>query len=166
MLAYQAGDYLSFEELFRRHSGRVYGFLSTRVQQQNIVDDLLQETFTKLHRSRGRYDPRLPFLPWLFTICRNVLLDNIRARRRSREDLVTTLPEQSTSFPEESPNLIKSISAEAELSSSEEDLLGLRFRDDLTYQEIAARLETSPANARQLLSRLVRRLRTVLGRAK
>jgi len=162
MQAYQAGEYAAFEELYRRHSGRVYGFLTKRVRQRHIADDVFQDTWMKLHRYRARYDPRLPFLPWLFTICHNALLDGARKTRASREELIAleldpeVHPESEAGFAE--------LAAQSNLTSHESALLGLRYQAELSYSEIAARCNTSPGNARQMLSRIVRKMRKVLAR--
>lgn len=162
MSRYQAGEYEAFEELYRRHAGRVYGFLAARLKERVMCDDVFQETWSKLHRFRGRYDARLSFKPWLFTVCRNVLLDHLRAYARLREQPIADLAEDVS--PRETPfQLSAALPTGADLSARDRELLALRVGEDLTYHEIARRLGTSPTNARQLFSRLVRRLRKVLG---
>ncbi|MEK6579254.1 MAG: sigma factor, partial [Bdellovibrionota bacterium] len=75
MTLYQTGSLAAFDVLFNRHSGRVLAFLRKKVLSET-AQDLTQEVFEKLHRSRAKYNPRYPFLPWLFTVSRNVLLDS------------------------------------------------------------------------------------------
>ena len=77
MALYQSGDGHAFETLYRRHSGRVFEFLQKKTNPLN-ARDLLQEAFLKLHRARHQYSVQYPFLPWLFTITRNVLVDFVR----------------------------------------------------------------------------------------
>ena len=162
MSRYQAGEYEAFEELYHRHAGRVYGFLAARLKERTMLDDVFQETWSKLHRFRGRYDAHLPFRPWLFTICRNVLLDHLRAYARMREQPVAYVLENAEPQKPAS-SLSTALSLDEHLSAKDRKLLALRVGGDLTYQEIARRLGTSPANVRQVFSRLIRRLRTVFG---
>jgi len=74
MSLYITGDFAAFEILYKRHSGRVFDYLKKKVSAET-PQDLLQEIFAKLHKSRAKYNPQYPFLPWLFTISRNSLMD-------------------------------------------------------------------------------------------
>jgi len=87
MQEYQQCNEKAFEVLFQRHSGKVYGFLKKKLKDEAFVDDVFQATFMKLHHARSHYDPSFPFPPWLFTVCRSVLVDSIRKRERISEDL-------------------------------------------------------------------------------
>src|SRR5476649_2776842 len=86
MALYQNGDEQAFGMLYARHSGRVYGFLVNSLKDKALADDVFQSTFMKLHRARSTYDPSFPFIPWLFTVCRGVMIDHIRKAGRIQED--------------------------------------------------------------------------------
>src|SRR5947209_1135453 len=75
MVDYQRGDEKGFDELYRRHSAKVYGYLRKRVSDRARTDELFQAIFMKLHESRAKYDSAYLFSPWLFTVCRSVLID-------------------------------------------------------------------------------------------
>lgn len=92
MARYQAGDPAAFSELFTRHRDRVYGFLTQQIRDPDRAADLFQETFLRLHESRGRYDRERPFAPWLFRICRNLVSNEHRRSGRSKE--AVTAPEE------------------------------------------------------------------------
>ena len=153
MQAYQLGDQKAFEELYRRHSAKVYGFVRSKISSEN-ADDVFQAIFMKLHTSRSHYDPKFPFTPWLFTVCRSVLTDAFRKQGRNREDATDEIIEMGIETHETAqvPNL-------QDLPSNQREAVRLRFQDDLTFDEIAKKLETSPANVRQLISRAIRKLR-------
>ena len=153
MQAYQLGDQKAFEELYRRHSAKVYGFVRSKVTSER-ADDVFQAIFMKLHISRSHYDPKFPFTPWLFTVCRSVLTDSFRKQGRNREDATGETIEMASETHEsiEAPSL-------KELPSNQREAVRLRFQEDLTIDEIAKKLETSPANVRQLISRAIRKLR-------
>ena len=143
MLAYQLGDENAFRELYSRHSGRVLGFLRARVREESKARDIFQATFLKLHRSKSRYNSSLPFVPWLFTICRNELVDAIRKERRSLEDSQAFVPEPAV--------LQTAGSAEvglSQLSEVQQKAVQLRYGDESSFDEIAKALGTSPSNAR------------------
>ena len=85
MAAYQAGNEAAFGQLFDRHAGRVYGFLERRSGDRLLAEDLYQEVFLRLHRSRHTYDVSRPSRTWLYGIAHNVLIDALRSRGRSPE---------------------------------------------------------------------------------
>ena len=164
MVAYIDGDAEAFDILYGRHKSRVLGFLMTKLRDLNEAEDVFQTAFTKLHNGRHKYRHDIPFLPWLFTITRNALLDHVRKKGvRERhitisegfvdvyaEPVVDTTPIQAT-FIELS-----------KLNESQRHALELRFNQGLTFAEIAEQMQTSTDNSRQLVSRAVRRLRSLM----
>lgn len=157
MKRYQAGDESAFNELYGRYNRRVYGYLSQRGLPPELMDDAFQETFQRLHRHLHRYDSRYPFAPWLFTICRNALVDCLRKRGRvaDREQGGGRVPE-GVSAPTESAPELPSLDR---LSPDQRQAVEMRYLKESTFEEIAKTLKTSPANARQLVSRALKRLR-------
>jgi len=154
MRAYQNGSEDAFRQLFERHSGKVYGFLNKQLRDRAQVDDVFQNTFLKLHQTRSHYDPAFPFTPWLFTVCKSVMVDFIRKRSRQQTE---ELQVDSLSAPESTE--LGPMMRTDELPEQQRKVIDLRFREDLSFEEIAARLETSPTNARQIFSRAIRKLR-------
>lgn len=162
MQSYQNGHTAAFDVLFERHSSRVFGFLSKRLIKKKEAEDLLQEVFFKLHRSKHLYNSTLPFLPWLFSITRSVLLDF--AKKKNLED-----PVENAEFDKVAatgPSVIEQDleGMVAALPQAQSEALGLRVYDEKTFEEIAERLSTSPENARQLVSRGIKKIRQALGR--
>lgn len=68
MELYQNGSDLAFNEIYSRYAGRIYSFFYKKGTNTSASQDLTQETFLKLHRSKSLYNKSLPFLPWLFSI--------------------------------------------------------------------------------------------------
>jgi RNA polymerase sigma-70 factor, ECF subfamily len=152
MRAYQEGDLTAFNSLYRRYSGKVYGFLVRRLPDRETAGDLFQASFLKLHEARHRYDPAYPFAPWLFTIARNLLTDHYRKRGTAAE-----VPLAGDEPAAERSNVdLPSLSS---LNETQREAIRLRYGEDLRFDEIARKLETSPANVRQLVSRGIRKLR-------
>ena len=116
----------------------------------------------KLHKFRGRYNPTLPFVPWLFTICRSELLDQLKMdRRRQLEIVMGEIPDVGVDQTKQSHRLEVDISR---LSSEQRDAIEMRFNRDFSFDEIARELETSSSNARQIVSRALRTLRGMYGK--
>src|ERR1700740_1692513 len=93
MIRYQDGSLEAFQEIYAQLAPGVHRYLSHLAGRSEIADDLLQETFLQMHRSRAAYNSTYPVKPWVFGLARNVFLMNRRAARRwakvheSREDL-------------------------------------------------------------------------------
>lgn len=76
----RAGVSFAFEELTRRLRPGLEAHLARRTAHQDDVDDLVQETFLRVHRGLGGYDPGRPLLPWVLTIASNVAAEAARKR--------------------------------------------------------------------------------------
>jgi RNA polymerase sigma factor (sigma-70 family) len=161
MALYQNGNDKAFAVLYKRHSGRVFDFLRRRTTPQN-ARELLQETFLKLHRSRHQYSAQYPFLPWLFAITRNALVDVSRlneskiAKNSVTEITIRAPTIDSVVLPDLQPAL-------AHLPESQRRAIELRYLQDWSFEKIAADMNTSPTNVRQLVSRGLKMLRSRLG---
>ena len=82
MVAYQAGELTAFDKLYAVLAPRLRGYLSSLTWNPSLAEDLLQETFLQIHRSRRTYMPLRPVPPWAFAIARHVFLMDRRARAR------------------------------------------------------------------------------------
>lgn len=160
MVAYQLGEAQAFEELYSRHAARVLGFLRKKVRSEALAHDVFQCTFLKLHRSRSRYDSAFPFVPWLFTICRNELLDALKKPHLKNESLVAEVPETTDMETYVQRPEIKL----GDLPQAQRHAVEMRYSQEFSFEEIAARLDTSPANARKLVSRAIHFLRGAYGK--
>ena len=166
MEAYRLGEFPAFEELYRRHASKVYGFLLRRVGTAD-AQDLLQEVFAKLHTHRGKYDAALPFLPWLFTITSHAVVD--QARKRQREGALSVGPgiyQEPVAPPRPAPVLhALTDEAQAALTDAEREIVVLRFDHDLSFAEIAERLHLETPNVRQIASRALKKVRRIWTRS-
>lgn len=165
---YRRGDSMAktaFQLIFERYGGRVLMFLSRRVPNSRAAEDLTQEVFFKLHRSKHLYNSTLPFSPWLFSIARSVMLDHLK--RRDLEDPVgdasnfDNVPTNTESQPATGLNSEPSL-ALGRLPEAQSEAIRLRVYENETFDEIALKLSTSPDNARQLFSRGIKKLRSLL----
>jgi RNA polymerase sigma-70 factor (ECF subfamily) len=164
MLAYADGDMEAFEALYRRHKKRIFGFLMTKLNNQTEAEEVFQAIFSKLHVARGKYREDIPFLPWIFTIARNALIDHIRKRDVYQKHVTTselaveTYAEQATSDTRSRID-VEGLSS---LTEAQRQALELRFNQGLTFAEIAEQLQTSADNSRQIISRAIRQLRKLM----
>jgi RNA polymerase sigma-70 factor (ECF subfamily) len=85
MVGYQQGQLDAFDAVYAALAGRIRGYLYTMCRDASLADDLLQDTFMQLHRSRRTYEPGRPVTPWVFAIARHVfLMHRRRTGRRLR----------------------------------------------------------------------------------
>lgn len=160
MAEYQDGSEEAFRILYERHSGKIFGFLKSRTRSNQLASDLAQEVFIKIHKSKHLYNRSLPVLPWIFSITNSVMIDGLRKEGRKREVLNLDL-DRYTSPAEEAPQLKSSLAPLLEvLSENQQAALKMRYVDEKTFDEIAERLNTSPLNVRQLISRGVKLLKS------
>lgn len=157
---------LDVHDLYASHLDRVFAFFAYRVSRTADAEDLTSATFERVVRHAGRFDPgRATVTTWLFAISENVLIDHYRRQgRRDERDFDDQAEEWHA--PEDRPSIGVSPGLQralAGLSDRERRVIGLRYGADLSGREIAAVLGTTEANAHQLLSRALRRLRSELG---
>ncbi len=95
MLRYQEGDLSSATALVESLSPRLHRFFMVQCVSRRSADDLLQETWMRLHQVRHTYRPGEPVLPWVYAIARHIRVDHYRKTRRIelRERQVESLPE-------------------------------------------------------------------------
>src|SRR5829696_2902589 len=74
MEGYLDGRIEAFDGLYAALSGRLRGYLLSQCRDPALADDLLQDTFMQIHRSRRTYEPGRPVTPWVFAIARHVYL--------------------------------------------------------------------------------------------
>jgi RNA polymerase sigma-70 factor (ECF subfamily) len=79
---YRKGEEAAFREIVDRYKHSLYAYLRRFINQQDIVDDVFQETFLQLYASRESFDTERPLRPWLFTIAANKAKDALRKIQR------------------------------------------------------------------------------------
>src|SRR5690349_2063244 len=145
MSAYVAGDARAFETLFARLAPRVHGFFLRSFRSEAIADDLLQQTFMKLHRARARYRPELKLAPWVFAIAARVRLDELRRRLRlpedADEDAIARADEQAPRDPPADLDVRDAVRAALDaLPETQRTVIHLNRYEGMTFAEIARAL--------------------------
>jgi len=88
-----ADDATAFAELVDRYQHRLIGIMHHVVGNAEEAEDLAQEVFLRVYRTRKRYHPEAKFSTWLFTIANNLALNTLRSRQRKP---VVPLPVQES----------------------------------------------------------------------
>jgi RNA polymerase sigma-70 factor (ECF subfamily) len=84
MVAYQKGEVRAFEILLQRHRKPVFNFILRYVGDKETAEDLLQETFMRVIKGADAYKRQAKFTTWLYTIARNLCVDQTRRRKHRR----------------------------------------------------------------------------------
>ncbi len=84
MFAFRNGDAAAFECLVSRHKRGLYNFLLRSVHNQSRADEMLQEVFLRVVRAKDRYQRTARFTTWIYTIARNLCVDESRRQKFRR----------------------------------------------------------------------------------
>jgi RNA polymerase sigma factor (sigma-70 family) len=140
-----------FELFYEEHRSEVLSVLRRKLGAAR-AEDAFQETFLRALRAYGRLDHGDHLRAWVLTIAKNVAVDTLRRTRPTTE-----LPEQGAD--DSRPAYAELSDLTAGLGPKERAAVVLRYGYDLSYDEIAAALDSSPDAARQAASTGVRRIR-------
>ncbi len=83
MAAYCDGNANAFRELYALVAPRLFGYLLKMARQRALADDLLQQTFMKVHRARTAYIRGADPVPWIYSIAHRTFLDEARKHKRA-----------------------------------------------------------------------------------
>jgi RNA polymerase sigma-70 factor (ECF subfamily) len=81
MNRYAQGEQAAFAILYQGLEQKLRAFLTRLTGAPAVADDLLQETFMRIHRARGSFDSSAAVVPWAYAIARNAWLDHVRAAK-------------------------------------------------------------------------------------
>lgn len=169
MIAYQGGDLGAFEQIFAALSVPLRNYLASQARDRARGEDLLQETFLQMHRSRHTYSPGRPVKPWAFGIARHVwLMDRRAATRRGRHERTAPveLPEVPVAgLAELFPDRRDLSVALAGVSSSRRESMLLHHVWGFSFREIGEMLGMSERAAKLRSFRGVQELREIMGAA-
>lgn len=84
MLRVRSGDQASFALLLEKHRNPVVHFLYRMVQNQAVAEELAQEVFLRVYRSRESYEPTAKFTTWLYRITTHLALNYVRDKRHDK----------------------------------------------------------------------------------
>lgn len=117
MVLYQRGEVRAFEVLLSRHRKPVYNFILRFIGDRETAEDLLQEAFMRVIKGAEAYKRQAKFTTWLYTIARNLCVDQTR-RRKHRKHASLDAPMDAN---DESGTLLDVI-ASSEMASDRQSL--------------------------------------------
>ena len=160
MDAVRDGSESAYTTLFARHKAPLYGYLTRMSRRTEVADELFQETFLRIHRSRSTWSHHDgTFRSWMYRIATNAMRDRARSQARKPE----TLDDSREAV--HSSSVIDHIALEralGELPDNLREAFSLTAVLGLDHNEVGAALEITPENARARVSRARAKLREAL----
>jgi len=177
MQRYCDGDAGAFRELYALVAPRLLGYLLKMARERALADDLLQQTFLKVHRARGAYVRGADPLPWIYSIAHRTFIDQARKHKRAvvRVGDAEELPEVAAAITGESddrrdddradPELVSAtLDALAELPAQQREAVVLTKLDGKTVAEAAEIAGTTIGAMKVRAHRGYEALRKLLGK--
>jgi RNA polymerase sigma-70 factor (ECF subfamily) len=175
MLRVRDGDEVSFGVLLEKHRGPVINFLFRMVQNKAVAEELAQDAFLRVYKSRISYEPTAKFTTWLFRIATHLALNWIRDGRNEKRQ--ASLDEES---PDGAPREVADRSRTAEqelvyqaklrevrqairrLPAKQKAAVMMHKYEEMEYAQIADVLSCSESAVKSLLFRAYESLRARL----
>jgi RNA polymerase sigma-70 factor, ECF subfamily len=160
MVRYQQGDPAAVTALVEVLSPQLHRFFNAQFVSRRYADDLLQETWLRIHQVRHTYRPSEPVLPWIYAIARHTRVDHYRKTRRveDREQQVDVLPERpAPTAPEfRGPDLDAML---RELPESQREVILMLKVAEMSMEEVARATSSSVGSVKQKAHRAYEKLR-------
>ena len=169
MLRAKRGDRAAFAELVEKYKQPVMNFVFRSLRDEIEAEDLAQNVFLQAYKSRTRYKQTAKFSTWLFTIARNLCLNEIRRRSRHPAESIEEMHAEHEDQPRQQyedksqiapPEKLlhgelaqKIEEALAELPENQRTAILLCRQDELSYEEIAEVLDCSLSATKSLIHR-------------
>jgi len=163
MAAYQDGSAEAFDRLYEALENELRGFFVRQCQDRGRVEDLVQETFLQLHRSRRSYLRDRPVRPWVYAIAKKVFLmytRKIYRRERPEKTRLWDIPEAAAAAQNEQSGELST--ALERLPEDGRRAFLLHHWIGMSFREIAGILGVEPGVVRLRSSRAAERLRKLL----
>lgn len=151
--AYINGDEQAFETLLMRHKDKIYRFISMKVRNNALAEDIFQDAFIKIVNTlkAGNYNEEGKFLPWAMRIAHNLVIDHFR--KANKVKMISESSSQRDDFnifhtiQQEDENVFESMTREElegqmvglidHLPESQRDILIMRIFKEMSFKDIA-----------------------------
>jgi RNA polymerase sigma-70 factor (ECF subfamily) len=164
MALYQQGDFTAAAALIERISPQLHRFFAAQYGSRVDADDLLQDTWLRIHKVRHTYRPGEPALPWFYAIARHVRVDHYRksmrnsAGEREMEAISRTTVATQPEFGR-ADNLDALL---APLSESQREIVAMLKVAGMSLEEVARATSSSVGAVKQKAHRAYEKLRKTM----
>ena len=170
------GDQVAFTFLLDNYWNEVYGFMLQRTENETDAEDITIETFSKAFDKIATYNPEFQFNTWLIAIAKNVHIDLLRKKKSSlfiditdeEDDIAYAVADTSPSAEDKlitEQNLSRLLQFIKELKPAYQEVIQMRYFQEMSYQEIADDLEEPLNNVKIKLLRAKKLLAEIITKA-
>lgn len=153
---YEKGDSCAFEVLLNRYKSKVYTYIFLIVRNKEITEDIFQDTFIKAISTiqQGRYVESGRFLGWVNRIAHNLIIDYYRKERNENTFSTDSLDYDYVNNSRYSEKSVEDVMSNEQvlvdvvhlidfLPQSQQEVVRMRFFEDMSFKEIADRTNVS-----------------------
>ena len=160
MTRYQEGDFVAARTLIDRLSPQLHRLFVAQFASRGDADDLLQETWLRIHKVRHTYRAGEPVLPWFYAIARHVRVDHYRkaSRTTAREQRLEEIS-HAEARPGESNRTADLEELLAPLPESQREVIQMLKVAGMSLEEVARATSSSVGSVKQKAHRAYQRLR-------
>lgn len=167
----KTGNQIAFSTLLDSCWNEVYGFQLKRTHNENDAEDISIQTFSKAFDKISTYDSSYEFMTWLITISKNIHIDMIRKRKRdilesnNANDAVKKVLDDAPSVEDRiitEQNLAHLLHDIKKLKPHYQEVINLRFFNEMSYADIAAELNEPMNNIKVKLLRAKKLLAEII----
>ena len=152
---YMQGNEFALQELIQKHRTKIFSYIYSKIQNQDLAEDVFQDTFVKVIKTlkAGRYNEEGKFLPWVMRISHNLVIDHFRKNKRMPMMRVTeeynifdTIKDGALSS--EKQMIKEQIEGDLrllieELPEEQKKVLTMRYYSDMSFKDIAEQCDIS-----------------------
>lgn len=172
----KAGDQVAFTFLLDSYWSEVYGFMLQRTENETDAEDIVIETFAKAFDKISSYNAEFQFNTWLIAIAKNVHIDLLRKKKTSlfidisdeENDIAYAVADTSPSAEDKlitEQNLSRLLRFIKELKPAYQEVIQMRYFQEMSYQEIAEDLNEPLNNVKIKLLRAKKLLAEIIIKA-
>jgi len=164
MARYQEGDFAAAATLIDRIGPQLHRFFAAQLQSRAHADDLLQETWLRIHKVRHTYRPGEPALPWFYAIARHVRVDHYRRSIRGQAG-ARRLEAVSRNAASTAPDAERAHDLDAllaPLSAGEREVIEMLKVAGMSLEEVARATSSTVGSVKQKVHRAYGKLREKL----
>jgi RNA polymerase sigma-70 factor (ECF subfamily) len=167
------GDQVAFTFLLDHYWNEVYGFMLKRTENETDTEDIAIETFSKAFDKIATYNPEFQFNTWLIAIAKNVHIDMLRKKKSTifveitdeEDQLAYTIADTTPSVEDAliiEQNLSRLLQFIKELKPHYQEVIQLRYFQEMSYQEISEQLDEPLSNVKIKLLRAKKLLAEII----
>jgi len=168
MLRYKDGDIAAFETLYRRHNDALYRYLLRLCRHRESAEDIFQEVWGKIIKSRDNYRVTAKFTTFLYRVAHNCFIDHLRRNKRHANGLEFDVDQHAGSDDQPDMDTERLLAKERlalallDLPDEQRDVFLLHEEAGLTIDEIATVTGSKRETAKSRLRYAVNKLRDAI----